>query len=201
MQYLNASEYVSFGLDVDTADDLVVAASAMIDAFCRRDSLGITQYVERVRLRRGHEGQLSFLPLAPAADATSAVVSARGRRGEPSAFSPMACAAYAFGLAGTWEDVNSSSVMTTTDGLVQFQASWMGMAYVEAEVTYTAGYAVIPKAVKIACAQIVKNAQAMPALNVKRQAMNGMQMEYFQGALLDAEAQRLLQPYVVRRVG
>ncbi len=75
------------------------------------------------------------------------------------------------------------------------------MPYVEAEVTYTSGYVDVPVPVKIACAQIVKNAQAMPALNVKRQAMDGMKMEYFQGALLDAEVQRLLQPYVAERVG
>ncbi len=201
MQYLNAAEYVVFGLGEDTADDLVVAASAMMDAFCRRTSLAVTQYVERVRLRRGCEAQLSFLPVAAAIGTSSAIVNVRARMGNACADMPMAEALGAFGLAGQWTDVDLSAVSVSADGVVTLAAHVLGMPYVETEVIYTAGYAEIPVAVKIACAQIVKNAQAMPALNVKRQAMDGMQMEYFQGTLLDAEVQRLLQPFIAERAG
>lgn len=201
MQYLNAAEYVLFGLGEDTADELVVAASAMMDAFCRRASLTVTQYVERVRLRRGCDAQLSFLPVVAATGAGNALVSVRARMGSASAEMPMAEAMNVFSLAGQWTDVDPGAVEVSADGVVTLTAHVLGMPYVEAEITYTAGYAEIPVAVKIACAQIVKNAQAMPALNVKRQAMDGMQMEYFQGSLLDAEVQRLLQPFVVERVG
>ncbi|HEY9137538.1 MAG TPA: hypothetical protein VIM67_04640 [Terriglobus sp.] len=201
MQYLNAAEYVVFGLGEDTADELVMAASAMIDAFCRRTSLAVTQYVERVRLRRGYEAQLSYLPITTATGTSSAIVSVRVRMGNAIADMPLAEVLGAFGLAGQWTDVDLSAVSVSANGIVAFAAHVLGMPYVEAEVTYTAGYAEIPAAVKIACAQIVKNAQAMPALNVKRQAMDGLQMEYFQGSLLDAEVQRLLQPFVAERVG
>lgn len=201
MQYLSAAEYVTFGLGEDTADELVVAASAMIDAFCRRTSLAVMQYLERVGLRRGCEAQLSFLPIAAADGALSALVSVRARMGRVSPDIPMAEALSAFGIAGQWVDVDVSTVCVSADGVFAMTPHLLGAPYAEAEVTYTSGYGDIPVPVKIACAQIVKNAQAMPALNVKRQALDGMQMEYFQGALLDAEVQRLLQPYVAERVG
>lgn len=71
----------------------------------------------------------------------------------------------------------------------------------EAAITYTAGYAVIPVPVKVACAQIVRNAQATPALTVKQQKIDTLQLEYFSGTLLDADVLRLLQPYVAERMG
>jgi hypothetical protein len=55
--------------------------------------------------------------------------------------------------------------------------------------------------VKVACAQIVKNAQATPAMNVKSSRMEQMQMEYFSGVLVDAQVQAMLRPYVAERLG
>jgi hypothetical protein len=77
----------------------------------------------------------------------------------------------------------------------------MGMRYGEAEVTYTAGLAVIPDAVKVACAQIVKNAQATPGMNVKSSKMDTLQTQYFSGSLIDSQVQALLRPYVAERLG
>lgn len=209
MQYLNAAEYVLFGLGEETGDDLVTAASAMIDAFCRRPSLGLTQYVERLRFPRGrHEIQLSNLPLAPATDGASAIVSVRVRfgrhRGDVDASiapNPWAAEALAFAPQGTWSSVDPSTLDVSQTGALTFVPHLLGVPFDEAEVTYTAGYAVIPVPVKVACAQIVRNARAMPALNVKRQALDSMAMEYFSGALVDAEVQRLLSPYVSERMG
>ena len=67
--------------------------------------------------------------------------------------------------------------------------------------TYTAGCATVPEAVKIACAQLVKNAQATPGLNVKSSKMDTMQMQYFSNSLMDAQVQQLLRPYVATRLG
>ena len=67
--------------------------------------------------------------------------------------------------------------------------------------TYTAGCATVPEAVKMACAQIVKNAQATPGMNVKSSKMDTMQMQYFSGSLMDAQVQMLLRPYVAERLG
>ena len=79
MQYLDASEYVPFGLSDGTGDDLVTAASALIDSFCRRPSLGITEYVERLRFARGRSVQLSNTPLASATGTSSPLVMVRAR--------------------------------------------------------------------------------------------------------------------------
>ncbi|AFL86490.1 hypothetical protein Terro_0139 [Terriglobus roseus DSM 18391] len=200
MQYLNAAEYVPFGLGEETGDDLITAASAMIDAFCRRPSLGVTQYVERLRFARGrYEIQLSNLPLT---DGAAAIVSARVRFGRlGSDVSPWSAEVLAFAPTGTWSSVDASTLDVSATGAVTFTPHLLGVPFDEAEVTYTAGYAAIPVPVKVACAQIVRNAQAMPALNVKRQALDSMAMEYFSGALVDAEVQRLLAPYVAERMG
>ena len=69
------------------------------------------------------------------------------------------------------------------------------------EITYTAGFSTVTAFVKTACAQIVRNAQATPALNVKGSRMDTLQMQYFAGSLLDANVQMLLRPLVAQRVG
>ena len=55
--------------------------------------------------------------------------------------------------------------------------------------------------VKVACVQIVKNAQATPAMNVKSSKMDTVQMQYFSGSLIDPQVQMLLKPYVAERLG
>ncbi len=52
-----------------------------------------------------------------------------------------------------------------------------------------------------ACAQIVKNTQATPSLNVKSSKLDTMQMEYFSNSLIDDPGSRLLRPYVANRLG
>ena len=71
--------------------------------------------------------------------------------------------------------------MDATTGELTFPENLLGLAYNEVEVTYTAGFVTVPSAVKVACAQIVKNAQATPAMNVKSSRMDTMQMQYFSG--------------------
>ena len=77
----------------------------------------------------------------------------------------------------------------------------LGLPYNEVQVTYTAGLATIGDDVKSACAQIVRNAQASPALNVSRTRMDTMQSEYFSSSLLDDTVKQWLRPYVANRVG
>ena len=66
---------------------------------------------------------------------------------------------------------------------------------------YTAGLDPIPDPVKIACAQVVKNAQAMPALNVRSGSLDRMRMEYFSDALIDESVRALVAQYVAQKVG
>lgn len=205
MQYLDASEYVPFGLSDETADDLVTAASALIDSFCRRPSLGITQYVERLRFARHHSVQLSNTPLVSADGVASALVLVRARActrwNREEFLCPFMNDALAFLTNGEWITIDASTIDAAPDGALHFQPNFLGAAYRETEVTYTAGFATVPIPVKVACAQIVRNAQAMPALNVRRQTLDSMQMEYFSNTLLDADVQRMLLPYQSQRMG
>jgi len=77
----------------------------------------------------------------------------------------------------------------------------LGLQYNEVSVTYTAGLVLIGSDVKAACAQIVRNAQATPALNVSRTRIDTMQMEYFSSSLLDETVKTWLRPYVASRLG
>jgi hypothetical protein len=56
MNYLQPSEYETYGLDATTGLAWVTAASAVIDAHCRRITLGVNQYTERLRTEDGEAG-------------------------------------------------------------------------------------------------------------------------------------------------
>jgi hypothetical protein len=207
MGYLLPTEYVQYGLTTETTDDWVTMASSLMAAYCRRPSLMVTRYVERMRLAAGAQTvRLSYRPLAVAVGATSALVNVRvrygrPRRGElPDAFREQI--AWAFGVPGSWSDLDVASVdVNQTTAELTFPMSFLGLDYNEVEVTYTSGVAVIPDAVKVACVQIVKNAQATPAMNVKSSKMDTVQMQYFSGSLIDPQVQALLKPYVAERLG
>ncbi len=73
MGYLLPTEYVQYGLTAETTDDWVTMASALMEAHCRRPSLLVTQYVERMRLTAGAQTvRLSYRPLAAAVGAVCA---------------------------------------------------------------------------------------------------------------------------------
>jgi hypothetical protein len=208
MGYLQPTDYGSFGLPPDTTDDWVETASALIDSYCRRTSLNATQYIERLRLVEGSQTvRLSYLPLVVIAPATLPLISAqaryaRPRRGELAQSAFTAEIAYAFQLPGSWTQLDCTTLDYLCDtGEVVLPFSLLGLTYNEVTLTYTAGFNVVPVGVQSACAQLVKNAQATPSLNVKRAKLDTMAMEYFGTTLLDDQVKALLRPYVSNRLG
>ena len=207
MGYLLPTEYVQYGLTAETTDDWVTMASALMEAHCRRASLLVTQYVERMRLPAGSQTvRLSYRPLAASVGAASALVGVRVRYGRPRR-GEMADPfreqiAWAFSVPGSWNSLDVTTVdVEMATGELTFAANFLGLNYNEVEVSYTSGLVTVPAAVKVACAQIVKNAQATPAMNVKSSRMDSIRMEYFSGALIDVQVQALLRPYVAERLG
>ena len=202
MGYLEPGEYEAYGLASDTADAWVTAASVLMEGYCRRPSLLATQYVERTRLTAGnHTVRLSYLPVTDGAVTGLRVRYGQARRGEHQEAWLLQLAT-AFGLPGSWSTLDASQIdLDTATGEVTMTPNLLGLGYNEVEVTYTAGLATVPAGVKVACAQVVKNAQAMPALNVQRSRVDTLQMQYFSGDLLDASVQRMLKPYVAQKVG
>ncbi len=137
MNYLSPSEYETYGLEATTPAAWVLAASTVIDAHCRRATLGVAQYDERLRIAAGRNTvRVTYVPLAS-----------------------------------------------------------------EIDLAYTAGLAVIPDTVKVACAQIVRNAQSTPALNVRSGRIDRMHLDYFSDTLVDQTVRSLLAPYVAQKVG
>ena len=59
----------------------------------------------------------------------------------------------------------------------------------------------VSECIKTACAQIVRNAQATPALNVRAETIDRMHLEYFSERLVDESVRSLLAPYVAQKVG
>jgi hypothetical protein len=202
MVYLLPADYAGFGLSAETADAWVTAASAMIDAYCRRPTLGSASYTERVRVPAERpSARLSYGPLV-SVDAVKARY-ARGREAMHGFFVSLEdCVASAFALPGTWVPVDPGTLdIDSSTGEVWLGRSALGFRFSEAEVTYTAGFATVPDAVKVACAQIVRNAQSTPGLNVKSSRMDTLQTEYFSDLLLDSQVRAILRPYMAERMG
>ena len=205
MGYLAATEYASYGLSPDTTDDWVTVASALMENYCRRASLAVTQYTERVRLQEGSQtARLSYLPLVAAASAVLPLLEVRGRyarprRGELPEMRPVLWGA--FGLPGSWITLDPAQLDWTPWGALTVPWNALGPPWGEVVVTYTAGLSVIPDAVKSACALIVKNAQSTSGMNVKSSRVDMVQVQYFSDQLVDSTVKTLLRPWVANRLG
>ena len=207
MAYLQPADYPNYGLPAGTSADWVTAATALINSFCRRPDLNVIEYTERLRMVRGAQTVLlSYLPLAPLGLASSSLVSIQGRytkprRGEMLA-APIFDAVWAFSLPGQWTSIDPTTVdYDPNTGELTLPWNVLGLPYNEVSVTYTAGLATIGDDIKTACAQIVRNAQATPALNASMSKIDTMQLKYFSSSLLDETVQTWLKPYVATRVG
>ena len=205
MNYLESSEYELHGLESSLPEAWVAAASALIDSYCRRASLGVAQYTQRLRLTAGRNAvRLTYLPLAVVGPAVSPIVTARARfavprRGEtaPELSDFADDVARAFALPGAWTSLDPASLdCDLRTGEVTFALHPLGLSFNEAEITYTAGLAEIPEAVKFACAQLVRNAIATPVLNVRAGVVDQMRLQYFSDTLLDDSVRRWLAPYI-----
>lgn len=206
MSYLDPSEYEQYGLDPAVPDCWVEMASTMVDSHCRRPTLSVMQYTERIRvLPEARTVRLSFLPLATVAPAATPIVSARGRfakprRGEVNDF--MENVATVLSIPGSWTTIDPAAFdVFAFTGEVNTISTMFGFVFDELEITYTSGWATIPEAVKHACAQIVRNASATPALNVKTNKVDQMRVDYFRDSLIDDQVREMLAPYVAQRVG
>jgi len=209
MNYLSDSEYESYGMEPATEQSLVAAASTLINTYCRRQTLAVQQYIERIRIAPDRNDlRLTYLPLAIAQGASSPLISGRARYGMPrrgedtTLWDMMYQIATAYQLPGTWINVDVSTFDYFADtGDVSWLGNPLGLAFNEMELTYTAGFAQIPNPIKFACAQIVRNLQANPALNVKAGTLNAMRLEYFSDTLLDTTVQTMLAPFMAQKVG
>ena len=182
-------------------------ASALIDSYCHRTSLNPTQYEERLRMTSGAQTvRLSYLPLVAVAPNISPLISVQARYSRPRRGEMIEPAyeqiAWVFGLPGSWSTLNIADVdCVPNTGEITFPMNILGLPYNEVDVVYTAGLATIPYTVQVACAQIVKNAQTTPGLNVKSSKIDTMQMEYFSSSLIDPQVAAMLQPYVATMLG
>jgi hypothetical protein len=206
MNYLETTEYLTYGLEAATDPSWVTAASAIIDAHCRRATLGVSQYEERIKLAPERNAvRLSYLPLATVAPATTPIVSLQGRyeiprRGEWPLEDLSLEFSLVFGLPGSWTAIDPASIdIWTETGELTFPVNVLGLFFNEVDVVYNAGLATVPDRVKVACAQIVKNAQVTPALNVKSGKIDRMRLDYFGDSLVDETVRSLLAPFVARK--
>lgn len=201
MNYLEPSEYTTFGIDAATNEAFVGAASRLIDAHCRRATLAPQAYTERVRLAAGlGQVQLTHLPVISLTRARGRY--AAPRRDESLSNDLVVAFSGAFAVPGTWTDLDPASFdLDPRTGAVSLPAHPLGLSYNEVEITYQSGLTTIGDDVKTACAQIVKNISALPAMNLKSSRIDKLKVEYFSDSLLDDSIRSLLAPYVAQRVG
>ena len=207
MAYLVPADYANYGLPAGTTPDWITAATALINSHCRRPDLNVIQYIERLRVTTGAQTVLlSYLPLAPLAPATSPIVGINGRYARPRRGEilneAMSEIVSVFALPGQWTAIDTTLVdFDPATGELTLPWNVLGLPYNEVQVTYTAGLTTIGDDVMSACAQIVRNAQAQPALNASMTKMDTMQMTYFSSSLIDETVQAWLRPYVANRLG
>jgi hypothetical protein len=207
MAYLEPADYPNYGLPAGTTADWITAATALINSYCRRPDLNIIQYIERSRVTAGAQTVLlSYLPLAPLAPATTPLVGIEGRYARPRRGElprePLIEIAWAFSLPGQWTSIDPTIVdYDANTGELTLPWNVLGLPYNEVQVTYTAGLVAIGDDVKSACSQIVRNAQATPALNASMSKIDTMQVKYFSSSLIDETVQAWLKPYVANRLG
>src|SRR5437660_10684819 len=173
MNYLDATEYLAYGLEATTDSSWVTAASAIIDAHCRRATLGVNQYQERLKMAPDlNTVRLSYLPLVAVAPATSPIVTLQGRYGIPRrgewSFPELSMEfALVFALPGSWTTIDPASVdIWTASGELTFPVNSLGLFFNEVDVVYNAGLAAIPASEKVACGQLVTNAHITPTVTV-----------------------------------
>lgn len=202
--YLTTGEFPALGLPDTTDPALIRVASDLVDAFCQRASVLVAQYTERTRLIEGLPvTRATYTPLAIPEGAASPFVTVRARHGigrKPRMFSLAAILA-PFGGPPAWVDLDPAKVeYNAATGDVWLPASLFGMSFTDVEMTYTAGHAAVPEAVKLACAQIIRNVESHPAANVRLAQLDRLQLEYFAGSLVDEDVRRLLGPFVAVRL-
>jgi hypothetical protein len=207
MAYLQPADYPNYGLPAGTTADWITAATALINSYCRRPDLNVIQYNERLRLTKGSQTvRLTYLPLAALGAATTPILSIEGRYARPRRGElldePLVEIAWSFALPGQWTAIDPNTVdYDAATGELTLPWNVLGLPYNEVSVSYTAGLAAIGDDIKTACAQIVRNAQATPALNASRSRIDTMQMQYFSSSLVDETVQVWLRPYVSNRLG
>src|SRR4051812_7859223 len=182
MKYLDASEFEVYGLEATTPESAVAAASALMDAHCRRESLGVTEYTERMRLNGSGMVRLSYLPLATVSPAVTPLQSVKVHYGVPrhGELNSITSDGGKFGITNEWTAIGAEMLdCNPKTGEVTLPMHPFGFGYNEVEIKYTAGLDVMPGALKCACAQIVRNCQATPALNVKANSVDSLHLEYF----------------------
>ena len=202
--YLTTAEFVAYGLEDSTDPALIRVASDLVDAFCQRASLGVTQYTERNRLPEGRPvTRTTFTPLAVAQGQQTPFLVVRARHGIPRGPNAMTLAEMVapFGGPPAWVDLDPTKVdYNAQTGELWLPAGIFGVPFTDVELTYTAGYAEVPEAVKLACAQIIRNIESHPTSVVRGAQLDHLQLEYFAGSLLDEDTRRLLAPYVAVRL-
>jgi len=203
MNYLATTDYQTYGLDPATDPSWVTAASAMIDAHCRRQTIGIMQYEERLKMPPElNTVRLSVLPLVTVAPNSTPIVSLQGRYGIPRRgewpFPELSLEfTLVFALPGMWTTIDPTTIDIWNDaGELTFPINALGLFFNEVDVVYNAGYSTIPTPVQVACAQIVKNAQITPGLNVQSSQVDQLRLQYFGPSLIDDMVKSLLKPYV-----
>ena len=140
MNYLETTEYLTYGLEAATDPSWVTAASAIIDAHCRRVTLGVNQYEERLKMPPDlNTVRLSYLPLVTVAPATTPIVTLQGRYGIPRRgewpFPEMSLEfALVFALPGSWTTIDPTTIdIWAESGELTFPVNALGLFFNEVD--------------------------------------------------------------------
>ncbi|WP_274362750.1 hypothetical protein [Paenibacillus thermotolerans] len=177
-----AADYAPPG--VTLTNSLIIRASAIIDAYCKRE-ISVKSYTERIPLNEYGKGHVSFYPVVAVSE-----VKARPKHGwtGDNFFGPP-----------SFESVDVNAVDTDKQiGFVTVGSSTFGAPYTELEVTYSSGWDPIPDKVRVACGLIIAKLANNFNPNVKAKKDFDFSIEYFGPKIVTDEIGDLLSEYVHR---
>lgn len=211
--YLQPVEYEDYGLPSNTPDALVRQAGFLAESYCNRDTpdqsgvvngFWVGQYREQRRFPADRQiTRLSFRP-------TVAIVSAKVRqRLNRRSDIPQYQEDYLLlnlttpGGIPKWQDliIDDDHIQLDGDGRVWVATTLLGVKWSEIDITYTAGYAVIPEPIKQAVAMIVgelpRGIGQRPA-GAKELQEGNTRILFGEPGFIPDDVKRLLSPYRVR---
>jgi hypothetical protein len=182
--YLQVTDTDYVAPNVTLTNALIVQASAIVNGHCKR-AIDVQEYTERVYViedtQRGH---LTYAPIV-------AITLLKGRPKYGVILNNF------FGPPAFEElDLQQIDYDSRLGNFILSYSAYF-IPYVEAEITYTSGWAAIPDEVKVATGLVINQLARNPNPNVQNKKDSDFSISYFGNNLITPDIAALLEPYVL----
>ncbi len=200
MAYLVTADLPTYAPQITLADPQATAyikiASELIDRYCFR-TLGVTTYTERIPVNQFNQGHLTYKPIV----ALTTVQVRYGRKHYTYYTNPVIDLYLLnnyFGPPRFQDVVVADCDFDPLQGYIWLPLGLWSVPYEEANLTYTAGYATVPEAVKCACGLLVAALVQRKGIGVVMEQIDDLRSQFKSDSLITPEIEQFLTPYIAR---